>query len=151
MIKYVEEKNFKLIFLVTLIVIVGATGGYFVYKTVAGKKEIRNVLAATVNRANAACPVRLSASLQIDSAFVLSERTLQYDCTLLNMEKGEVSVGALKQYLAPEIKYWVSSNPIAPYLAKNKIVLVYSISDKNGEFIYKLSISSYNVEKSDDL
>lgn len=149
MARYAGKKNRKRIFPIVLIFIAGVASGYFTYKMIAKQKEVKRVLIETVNRANEECPIRMNQFLQIDSAFVVSQKSIRYDCSLPDVTKDEVSIGALKKYMEPEIKYWINANPISAYLSKNKITLVYSISDKNGEFIYKFAVSSYEPGTAD--
>ena len=146
MAKYFPKTSCKKIFPIAFIFIIGAASGYFTYKMIARQKEVKRVLIETVNRANEECPIRMNRFLQIDSAFVISQKSIQYDCSLPEATKDEVSIGALKKYMEPDIKYWINANPVSAYLSKNKITLVYSISDKNGEFIYKFAVSSYEPE-----
>ncbi len=131
-----------------------------------GKKKIRNSIAAIVgfiavglvsqlffkaptidellNKAvselNKTCPMMIDKMTRLDSASVLSNQEIQYNCTILPPENTSIDVGQLKTNMEPVIINSVKTNTELNKYRDRKVTVSYSYKDKNGAFLFKVSV-----------
>jgi len=78
---------------------------------------------------------------RLDKVNALSDNRLQFDYTLIYREKDSVAIGNLKQYMEPVILGKIKTSPtLSKYLNKD-LTWIYSYNDKNGEFIFKITVT----------
>lgn len=109
--------------------------GKFVRENVVGlitKFTTDKALNQIANELNKSCPLMVDNETCLDNVTVLSDNTLQYNYTLINMLKDSIDVNKIKTYLEPNIISNVKTNPEMEYIRKAKVTLNYSYKDKTG-------------------
>jgi hypothetical protein len=103
--------------------------------------SIDKVLTETANQVNKSCPVIIDKETRLDGVLALPDHIFQYNYTLVNKGKSEVNADTLKAYLEPRIVNNTKTNPDLKGFRDNKTTLVYNYSDKNGVFIFKITVT----------
>ena len=78
---------------------------------------------------------------RLDNAVALPGNILQYNYTLINLDKSEVNVDTVNKYVAPGIINNVRTNPELKVYRDNKVTMDYAYRDKNGVFVLKISVT----------
>jgi len=99
------------------------------------------VMMTAASELNKTCPLMVDQYTRLDNAIALPENSFQYNYTLINMDKSEVSIDTAKKYLLPNIINNVKTNPDLKIYRDNKTTMIYNYKDKNGVFIFKFSIT----------
>lgn len=99
------------------------------------------VMMTAASELNKTCPIMVDQYTRLDNAIALPDNSFQYNYTLINMDKSEVSVDTAKKYLLPNIINNVKTNPDLKIYRDNKTTMIYNYKDKNGVFIVKFSIT----------
>ena len=90
---------------------------------------------------NKTCPVMVDRDTRLDNAVALPGNILQYNYTLINLDKSEVNVDTVNKYVAPGIINNVRTNPELKVYRDNKVTMDYAYRDKNGVFVLKISVT----------
>lgn len=100
------------------------------------------VMTAAASELNKMCPMMLDSETRLDNVMTLPPNIFQYNYTLVNYEKESVDTLAMKEYLEPQTINFVRTSPDMQYARDNNAVINYSYKDKNGNYLFKISISS---------
>jgi len=98
-------------------------------------------LAKTSIEINKRCPMVIDSDTRLDNTIVLSQNTLQYNYTWVNMEKGTTDIGYIEKNFAPIVIENVKTNPGLKMFRDRNVTLSYYYKDKNGKFVYLLKIT----------
>jgi hypothetical protein len=90
---------------------------------------------------NKTCPMMVDQDTRLDNAVALPGNILQYNYTLINLDKSEVNVDTVNKYVAPGIINNVRTNPELKVYRDNKVTMDYAYRDKNGVFVLKISVT----------
>jgi len=90
---------------------------------------------------NKHCPTMVDIETRLDKVNALPDNSLQFDYTLIYREKDSIAIGNLKKYMEPVILGKIKTSPsLSKYIYKD-LTWVYSYNDKNGEFIFKITVT----------
>ena len=90
---------------------------------------------------NKHCPTMVDVETRLDKVNALPDNSLQFDYTLIYREKDSIAIGNLKKYMEPVILGKIKTSPsLSKYIYKD-LTWVYSYNDKNGEFIFKITVT----------
>jgi hypothetical protein len=95
---------------------------------------------------NKSCPIMVDAETQLDNAVAIPDNTLQYNYTLVSMERATFDISELKNYLQPIILNNIKTNPDLKIFRDNDVTMAYSYKDKNGEHLFKLTFKPENYK-----
>jgi hypothetical protein len=98
-------------------------------------------LAAFANEYNKICPMMVDVETQLDNILPLPKKTIQYNYRLINLTVEEVVLDTVKKYLEPTIIATIKTQPDMKFLRDNKTTFIYNYRDKNGIFVWKLSVT----------
>ncbi len=90
---------------------------------------------------NKTCPIMVDKETRLDNAVALPDKIFQYNYTLINIEKDNIDIKALEDYLEPILINGVKTSPELKIYRENKITMAYNYKDKNGEFLFKISVT----------
>ncbi|MFY7788388.1 MAG: hypothetical protein ACOVQA_11000, partial [Thermoflexibacteraceae bacterium] len=90
---------------------------------------------------NKSCPIMVDQETRLDNTVALPNNSFQYNYTLVNMVKSDVNIEALREYLQPIITNNIKTSPDMKLYRENKVIMLYQYKDKNGEFIFKLTLT----------
>jgi hypothetical protein len=92
-----------------------------------------------VKTINKSCPDMIDPETRMDKVLLYGENNLQFNYTLVHMIKDSLPIPTLKKYMEPVIYGKIrNSGTLRQFLNKN-LTWIYSYSDKNGDFIFKVT------------
>jgi hypothetical protein len=106
-----------------------------------GNKTIGDEITPLVARYNNACPMMISDDISMESVNVLPDNTVQYDFTLVRVDKVEINVNALKQSVEKEILSEAKTNPSLEAFRNNNYTIVYVYRDRNQKQLFEITLA----------
>jgi len=106
-------------------------------KTDETKIEVKEL----VGKYNKNCPLKIQEGIRLDSVslpIVPDERVVQYNLTLLNVEKETAEINVIQEEIAKSLVSTVKANPGLQVFRDNDYTLVYSYSDKKKAFLFNV-------------
>jgi hypothetical protein len=104
-------------------------------------KIISSFLHKASQEINKMCPMFVDKDTRLDNTIVLTDKTIQYNYTLVNLTKKSLNVDDLKQKFIPFLLKGARTNPGLKLFRDRKVTLSYYYRDKNGEFIFDYKIT----------
>ena len=98
-------------------------------------EKFSNFLQEVSTEINKKCPMVVDKDTRLDNTVVLSNKTIQYNYTLVNLEKENTDVELLKEQFTPLLLKDVKTNPGLKTFRDRDVTLSYYYKDKNGDFI----------------
>ena len=97
---------------------------------------------AAASEINKSCPIMIDSETQLDNVVALPDNVFQYNYTLVNLLKSELSVDVelIKAELKPEIVNEVKTNPDLAFYRQNKTTIKYLYKDKEGSFLMTIAV-----------
>lgn len=138
-----EEKRVnKKLLIRKIIKIVGVLGLAFVaLHYYSNYKPVGKELTAMVDNYNKACPMMISEDIRMESVVVLPHNTVQYDFTLVRVQKESIDVTALKKSVETEIVSNSKTNPSLDAFRDNNSTVFYNYKDGNGKVLFKITLT----------
>ena len=122
-------------------IVLFSLASFFVKQFLNKPPSFDKMLVEIVNELNKICPMTVDSDTQLDNAISKPPNIIQYNLTLINHEKEDLDVLDLKNYLEPNILNNVRTNPDLQTLRDKNVVFDYYYNDKNGIFLFKISVS----------
>ncbi|MDR2652119.1 MAG: zinc-ribbon domain-containing protein [Prevotellaceae bacterium] len=94
------------------------------------------------NEMNKMCPVMIDRDTRLDNTITMPNNVFQYNYTLINMNKDDIDTLALKNIAEPNIVNSLKNSPDMQYQRDHDVTLNYSYKDKNGFYLFMISISA---------
>lgn len=98
-------------------------------------------LTSVSHEVNKQCPILVDRETRLDNSVVLPGKVFQYNYTLVNLDKSQVDVDEAQKTIAPNLISNIKSNPDMNEFRENKVKIIYSYRDKNGQFLFKILIT----------
>lgn len=76
-----------------------------------------------------------------DNIMVLPGKTVRYNYTLVNLSYDEVNLDDFESTLKPWIVNTAKTSPDVANFRKNDVTMEYNYVDKNGTFVYKITVT----------
>ncbi len=99
------------------------------------------ILQESVERMNKNYPMMIDEYTRIDEVTIPSDKTIQYNYTLVSLTKEEFNKGEIQEQIEPFIINGVKSDPQMKELRDKGITFIYFYQDKNGEFAYQFRVT----------
>ena len=136
-----KERNKKLLIrkvikIVLAVVLMFLAQYYFI-----GKKTIGDEITPLVENYNKACPIMISNDICMESVNSLPENTVQYDFTLVRVDKENIDIKALKTSVEKEILSSSKTNPSLEAFRSNSSTVVYVYRDMNQKNLFKITLT----------
>ena len=103
--------------------------------------NVDNLLNEVSQSINKNCPIQLDDETVLITTVCLSNKTFLCNYQLTNIEKDRIEIDAMKKLARPTLIDNIKSNPSFRLLREYKTTFAYSYKDKNGCFLFKISIS----------
>jgi hypothetical protein len=126
----------KIIQIVVVVVLISVAQYYFVKDKSVGKE-----LTALVTKYNTACPIMISNDIRMDGVNSLPHNTIQYDFTLVHVQKESIDVEALKMEVEKEIMSSSKTNPSLEAFRDNSSTVIYNYKDSNEKELFKITLT----------
>lgn len=126
----------KIIQIAVVVVLVNVVQ-YYYSKNIGIDKE----LVALVTKYSAACPIMISNDIRMESVTILSDNTVQYDFTLIHVQKETVDVSALKMAIEKQILDTSKTNSSLQAFRDNNSTVIYSYKDRNEKELFEITLT----------
>jgi hypothetical protein len=103
-------------------------------------KSILNFLNKTSKDINAKCPIQIDKGTRLDNTVVLLGQLIQYNYSLINIEKKNTDIETFKKKVEPMLLNYVKTNNGLKPLKERNIIISFNYKDKNGEFLFSYDI-----------
>ena len=133
-----KQKQIKTIIGIAVGITVMVLIQQFVFKAPTFDKQMMQV-ASEINKT---CPIMVDKETRLDNTIALPNNVFQYNYTLVNMEKNNVNISELEEYLKPIILNTIKTNPDLKSFRDHKTTMSYNYKDKNSEHLFKLSFTA---------
>ena len=90
---------------------------------------------------NESCPIMIDNVTRLDNTIALPDNVFQYNYTLVDLEKNEINIDELREYIEPNVINNVKTNPDMKEFKDNKVTMAYNYKDKNGVFVLKINVT----------
>jgi hypothetical protein len=88
----------------------------------------------------------VDAETRLDNAVSLPKKVFQYNYTLVNVEKETANTEEMQKFLEPNIVNLVKTNPQMKPMRDLKTTINYYYKDKDGTFLFLISLTPDNYE-----
>src|SRR6187402_412403 len=126
----------KVLKIVTVVVLVSVAQYYYTKNKSVGKE-----LTALVTKYNNACPMMISNDIRMESVNTLPHNTIQYDFTLVSVQKESIDIKALKKSVETEILTSSKTNPSLEAFRDNGSTVIYNYKDSNEKELFKITLT----------
>jgi hypothetical protein len=126
----------KIIQIAVVVVLISVAQYYFVKDKSVGKE-----LTALVIKYNAACPIMISDDIRMESVNSLPHNTVQYDFSLIHVEKETVDVSVLKTDIEKQIMATSETNPSLQAFRDNNSTVIYNYKDRDQKDLFKIELT----------
>ncbi len=103
--------------------------------------SIDKLLMQTANEVNKTCPMMVDQFTRLDNALAVPGNSFQYNYTLINNDKSEISLDTAKKYIEPVIINRVKTDPGLKFFRDKNVTMIYNYRDKNGVFVVKYTVT----------
>lgn len=103
-------------------------------------KSVGKELSDLVTKYNSACPIMISNDIRMESVNTMPHNTVQYDFTLVRVQKESIDVEALKKSVETEIISSSKTNPSLEAFRDNGSTVVYNYKDSNEKELFKITL-----------
>jgi len=131
-------------------VLIGGVGIFILIKQlVIDSKSIEERLIESANEINKTCPVTTDSVIRLDNVVIHSNRTLQYNLTLMTIEKTNPNLEIIKNKLEANLISNIKSDSEMKIFRDNRVTLNYNYKDKDDAFVFNILITpdKYSVAK----
>src|SRR5438105_1646421 len=90
---------------------------------------------------NKTCPLMIDKETRLDNVLSLPGNIFEYNYTLISTGKAFVDTIALKSLMEPKIVNFVKTNPAMKIQRENKTTVNYYYKDKDGNYLFTVSIT----------
>jgi hypothetical protein len=104
-------------------------------------KSVGKELTALVTKYNNACPMMISNDIRMESVNTLPHNTIQYDFTLVRVQKESIDVEALKKSVEKEIFATSKTNPSLEAFRDNGSKVIYNYKDGNEKELFTITLT----------
>jgi hypothetical protein len=126
----------KVLKIVTVVVLVSVAQYYYTKN-----KSVGTELTVLVTNYNKACPMMISNDIRMESVITLPHNTVQYDFTLVHVQKENIDVSALRKSIEKEILASSKTNPSLEAFRDNGSTVLYSYKDGNQKGLFKITLT----------
>jgi hypothetical protein len=90
---------------------------------------------------NQKCPFSLDKETRLDNVLPMPNKTLRYNCTLVNYTRAELDVSVLKEEIEPKAINKMRTDPSMELFKENEVTIESKYNDRNGIYLMKITIT----------
>ncbi|MBE8727252.1 hypothetical protein [Flavobacterium hungaricum] len=109
-------------------------------------KETNTEINELVEKYNKNCPLRIQEGIQLDSVSLPKERRVQYNLTLLNVEKETAEVEIVQEEIRKSLISTAKANPGLQIFREKDFILIYHYNDKKKAFLFDIEVFPYQYK-----
>ncbi|OXA87381.1 hypothetical protein [Flavobacterium hercynium] len=110
---------------------------YFFFKDAAKDTEVIELVA----KYNKSCPLEIQPGIRLDSVSLPEGHTIQYNQTLVNVEKATAEIDTIKQNIQQSLISTVKANPGLQIFRDKEFVLIYHYNDRKKDSLFQIAIT----------
>lgn len=126
----------KIVQIVIVVILILVAQYYFLKDKSTGKE-----LSALVSKYNTACPIMISNDIRMESVNSLPNNIVQYDFTLVHIQKEYIDIKALKTEVEKEIISRSKANPSLEAFRDNNSTVIYNYKDRNQRDLFNITLT----------
>ena len=135
-----KTKRKQNILFLGIIVIAVALAVYFQFFLSENKSEVNAEVTELVAKYNKNCPLTIQEGIRLDSVSLPEEQVVQYNLTLVNVEKATAEIDVIKGEIEKSLISTAKANKGLQVFRENDYTLVYSYSDKKKVFLFQIKV-----------
>lgn len=135
-----QTKRKQNILLLIVIGIAVALAVYFQFFLSENKVEVNTEIVELVGKYNKNCPLTIQEGIRLDSVSLHEEQVVQYNLTLMNVEKETAEIDVIKEEIEKSLLSTAKANPGLQIFRDNDYTLIYSCSDKKKAFLFTVKV-----------
>jgi hypothetical protein len=113
---------------------------YFQFYLSKSVKEVNTEVTELIAKYNKNCPLTIQEGIRLDSVSLPEERTVQYNLTLLNVEKEKAEINIIQEEIEKSLISTAKANPGLQVFRDNDFSLIYNYYDKKKVALFKIRI-----------
>lgn len=131
-----RKKKLAVLIISGIIAISVALFFYITSEKAAENTELKELVA----KYNQNCPLTIQDGIRLESVSLPEEKVVQYNLTLVNVDKKTAEVETIKQNIEQSLISTAKANPGLKEFRDNHYALVYSYKDKKKAFLFDVKI-----------
>nr|WP_199002042.1 hypothetical protein [Flavobacterium sp. ASV13] len=135
-----ENKRKQNLLLFIVIGVALALAVFFQFYLSENVDEVNTEATELVAKYNKNCPLIIQEGIRLDSVSLPKQRVVQYNLTLLNVEKEKAEVSVIQEEIEKSLISTAKANPGLKVFRDNDYTLIYSYSDKKKAFLFPIKI-----------
>ncbi|MBF4508272.1 hypothetical protein IRZ83_16470 [Flavobacterium sp. JLP] len=138
-----QEKQSKRKQNILLLVVIGIAiflAVFFQFYLSKNSDEVNTEITELVGKYNKNCPLMIQQGIRLDSVNLPSEQVVQYNLTLMNVEKETAEINVIKKEIEKSLISTAKANPGLQVFRDNDYTLVYKYSDKKKASLFEVKI-----------
>ncbi|WP_029270717.1 hypothetical protein [Flavobacterium sp. KJJ] len=138
-----QEKQSKRKQNILLLVVIGIAiflAVFFQFYLSKNSDEVNTEITELVGKYNKNCPLTIQQGIRLDSVNLPSEQVVQYNLTLMNVEKETAEINVIKKEIEKSLISTAKANPGLQVFRDNDYTLVYKYSDKKKASLFEVKI-----------
>lgn len=132
-----RKQNILLLFVIGIAVALAVFFQFFLSEKA---DEVNTEITELVGKYNKSCPLKIQEGIRLDSVSLPEERVVQYNLTLLNVEKVNAEVDVIQVEMEKSLLSTAKANTGLQVFRDNDYTLIYSYSDKKKTFLFNVKI-----------
>ena len=102
--------------------------------------SLDKTMMAMASEINKSCPVMVDKDTRLDNVMIVPPNTIQYNYTLMNIEKDSFDLTEMQEQLKPHITNTIRTSPDMKFLREKNMTMDYDYKDLNGIHLFQISI-----------
>ncbi|SHG68220.1 hypothetical protein [Flavobacterium defluvii] len=132
-----RKQNILLVVVIGIAIILAVFFQFFLSEKA---DEVNTEITELVEKYNKSCPLKIQEGIRLDSVSLHPERVVQYNLTLLNVEKETAEINIIQDEIQKSLLSTAKANPGLQVFRDNDYTLNYSYSDKKKAFLFDVKI-----------
>ena len=134
------NKNITFIIGVAIVIVV-LLWTLFQYNFFSEKPVADNQMIELVAKYNKNCPLTIQEGIRLDSVSLPKENVVQYNLTLVKVEKATAEIPIIKENIEASLISTVKANPGIKVFRDHNYTLVYNYNDKKKSHLFEVTIT----------
>lgn len=125
----------KIVQIIIVVILISIAQHYFI------KDKSAEIITSLVTKYNTACPIMISNDIRMESVNSLPNNIVQYDFTLVHIQKESIDIKALKTEVEKEIMAISKTNPSLELFRDNNSTVIYNYKDRNQKKLFNITLT----------
>lgn len=132
-----KKKNSTILIVCAIAALLLALIAYCSFKEPVTDKEMIGLVA----KYNENCPLTIQEGIRLDNVTLPKDKVVQYNLTLLNVEKETAEIEVIKRNIEESLLSTVKANPGLKAFRDNDFTLIYNYDDKKENYLFQITIT----------